>query len=158
MIKTNASGDTLWTRTYGGTNDDEGYSVQRTPDGGYIVAGKTNSFGGGSSDVWLLRLDSETGIDDNDNPQTPSGIVLNQNYPNPFNASTSISYSLPEAGDVAIDIYDLLGRKVQGLLRANQAAGEHQVLWEAGDMPSGIYFARLRAGSLSDVIRMTLLK
>ena len=58
LIKTNASGDTLWTRTYGGTGSDEGYSVQQTADGGYIVAGMTTSFGAGGGDVYLVKTNA----------------------------------------------------------------------------------------------------
>ena len=50
--------DTLWTKTYGGAEDDVGSSIQQTSDGGYIIAGYTESFGAGESDVWILRLDS----------------------------------------------------------------------------------------------------
>jgi len=58
VIKTNSSGDTLWTRTYGGTGNDYGYSVRQTPDGGYIVVGSTLSFGAGFSDVWLIKTNA----------------------------------------------------------------------------------------------------
>jgi hypothetical protein len=59
LIRTDALGDTLWTKTYGGTSNDYGVSVQLTSDGGYIVAGKTESFGSGSTDFYLVRLAHE---------------------------------------------------------------------------------------------------
>ena len=58
LIKTNASGDTAWTKTYGGTNVDVGWSVQQTSDGGYIVAGQTASFGAGYTDVYLIKTNA----------------------------------------------------------------------------------------------------
>lgn len=57
LIKTNASGDTLWTKAYGGPLDDKGYFVQETYDGGYILTGRTKSFGGGNDDIFLIRTD-----------------------------------------------------------------------------------------------------
>ena len=58
LLKTNAQGDTLWTRTYGGTNDDAGYSVLQTTDGGYIIAGTTRSYGVGDSGVYLVKTNA----------------------------------------------------------------------------------------------------
>jgi hypothetical protein len=158
LIKTDASGNTLWTRTYGGAEPDGGNSVQQTADGGYVVAGFTYSFGAGDDDVYLIRLDSETGFEDKNNQPLPRQLALNQNYPNPFNASTRIDFEIPVMSDVDIGVYDIIGRRAATLFEGQQRPGHHSIVWDAGDIPSGIYFARLRAGTHSDVIRMTLLK
>ncbi len=59
VLKLNTDGSVAWQKTYGGSGDDEAYSIQQTSDGGYIVAGDTDSFGAGTADVWVLKLDSD---------------------------------------------------------------------------------------------------
>jgi len=59
LLKTDPNGGTLWTHTYGGSRDEQAYSVRQTADGGYIIAARTNSFGAGAFDVWLLKLVSD---------------------------------------------------------------------------------------------------
>jgi len=331
LIKTDATGDTVWTRTYGGLGSSEidyGRSVRQTDDGGYIVAGETSSFGAGGFDVYLLKIAGERlmvdfdikpqscpnplnvrpyyndehgprgalptailGTEDFDvndidpttvtlegvsslrwdyedvaapvvgpqeliDPTTvtlegvsplrwdyedvaapvvdrqevcdcteegpdgyvdltlkfsraeiiaalgsppngelpltvagtlydgtafegvdcvviinspyitlekpraaiPESYVLKGNVPNPFNATTTITYGLPEAGQVSLKVYNLMGQEVATLVDGKQEAGYSSVTWNAGDKPSGIYFYRIQAGDFTESVRMILVK
>ncbi len=97
------------------------------------------------------------GIEDDPN-LLPTGFNLFPNYPNPFNASTTIKYSIADNSDVTLKIYDILGRHIATLAEGTQAAGEHSVIWNANDVPSGIYFCRLSVGTESNVRKLVLLK
>jgi hypothetical protein len=81
-----------------------------------------------------------------------------QNYPNPFNAQTTIRYSLPKSSNVSIEIFDIVGRKIEMLQGGYQEAGEHSIVWNAEDRASGVYFYRLKAGESSKTERCILLK
>lgn len=95
--------------------------------------------------------------------ETESTIVieeysLNQNYPNPFNPSTTLSFTLPEAGIVNLTVYDLLGQKVATLIDDNMSAGYHSAVFNANNLPSGIYIYRLVSENFSETKKMQLLK
>ncbi len=88
----------------------------------------------------------------------PTQFALLQNYPNPFNPSTQISFSLPEASNVTLVVFDALGRNVGTLVKGTMAAGQHNVNFDAANLSNGIYFYQLKAGEFSAVRKMMLLK
>jgi choice-of-anchor B domain-containing protein len=88
----------------------------------------------------------------------PSSFVLNQNYPNPFNPSTNIKFSLPISGYTNLSIYNLVGEKVKELVNEVLVEGEYNLQFDATNLPSGIYIAKLSTNSSNQTIKMTLLK
>jgi len=83
---------------------------------------------------------------------------LEQNYPNPFNPSTTIKYSVPENGFVNLSVYNLLGERVAELVNETLEVGEYRTDFDAADLSSGIYIAKISAGSFSQTIKMSLMK
>ena len=88
----------------------------------------------------------------------PTNYILYQNHPNPFNPTTAIRYSLPKAGSAALQVYDGRGRTVAVLAEGYQEAGEHEVLFDAKGLTSGMYYYRLQAGSVVLTKRLTLIR
>jgi len=83
---------------------------------------------------------------------------LQQNYPNPFNPSTTIRFSLNRAEQVTLKVYDLQGKEVATLVESNLPTGEHNVVFDADNLPSGIYVYRLTTGIFSQARKAMLLK
>jgi hypothetical protein len=90
--------------------------------------------------------------------ETPTTFSLAQNFPNPFNPTTTIQFSLPQAGDVSLKIYNLLGEEVKTLVKEYRQAGKHSVQFNANNLASGIYFYRIQAGSFVETKKMILLR
>ena len=95
---------------------------------------------------------------DEEPDETPAIFSLDQNYPNPFNPSTVIHYSLPEASDVTLAVYDMLGREVASLVDDRKSAGNYEVSFSATNLSSGIYFYRLSTGNFTKIRSMTFVK
>ncbi|RMF58899.1 MAG: T9SS C-terminal target domain-containing protein, partial [Bacteroidetes bacterium] len=85
-------------------------------------------------------------------------FALHQNFPNPFNPQTTIRYELARSGRVALEVFDLLGRRVATLVNGEQPAGTFTVTFDARDLASGVYVYRLTAGSQVMTRTMLLMK
>lgn len=104
-----------------------------------------------------LQIEKVDGVSNEGNTQ-PLTYELNQNYPNPFNPSTTISYTIPEAADVKLEVYNILGQRVLTLIDEHQSAGVKQVNFDASNLASGVYLYRIQTDNFMQSRRMTLIK
>ncbi len=89
---------------------------------------------------------------------TPGDFKLSQNYPNPFNPSTEITFTLPQAGQTMLRVYNLLGQEVATLVNEYRNAGTHRATFDATSLPTGMYIYRLESGSFTASRKMMLSK
>jgi len=129
-----------------------------------------NAFGwlsnwtGLSSTAWLYFAlsespfpnDSTTGTEMKSQP--PQEIVLQQNYPNPFNSSTLIKFDIAKKEWTLLKVFDALGNEVRTLVNEEKSVGTYELTWNAANLPSGVYFYRLQAGSFVETKKMLYLK
>ncbi|PIW68969.1 MAG: hypothetical protein COW08_09715, partial [Ignavibacteriales bacterium CG12_big_fil_rev_8_21_14_0_65_30_8] len=144
-----------WGATPGNFNDWGNTRIQENSElfAKYIVE-LSNEIYLHNKNFWEL-YNSTTGIK---NEELPSKFELFQNYPNPFNPSTQIYYSVAKSGNVNLEIFDLLGRKIETLVNQFHSPGNYNVVFNAKNLSSGVYFYQLRAGSFSQVNKMILIK
>lgn len=111
--------------------------------------------------TFYIAHDSISGIITNQVSVTddiPAGFSVAQNTPNPFNPTTSINFSIADAGQVDIDVFNVAGQKVDTLISQNLNAGNHTVTWDASGFSAGVYFYTVRSSGNSKTMKMTLIK
>jgi hypothetical protein len=108
--------------------------------------------------VWTSVISDVADVVQRDDLGLPGGFHLAQNYPNPFNPATTIAFSLPRKAFVSLRIFDALGREVSCLVSGELNAGTYSQQWDADGLPSGVYFYRLQAGTLTEVKKLLLLR
>jgi len=112
------------------------------------------------SDGWCYWKDSTqllvTGIKSEE--IFPTEFALSQNYPNPFNSSSVIKYSIPKSSQVSLKIFNTLGQEIETLVNEEKPVGTYEVNWNAANLPSGVYFYRLKVGDFVETKKMILLK
>jgi len=104
-----------------------------------------------------------TGVEDDAIEILPTSYALEQNYPNPFNPTTNIQFVIPEASNVELKVYDIMGREVASLLNEEMSAGSHQVVWNGNNnfgqrAASGIYFYTIKTSNFVQTKKMVLMK
>jgi hypothetical protein len=163
VIKTTMTGETIWTRTYGGSSSDYGRMVFQDRDGGYVLIGDGYSYSNGGTDMYLLKVQGEMTAVEDDISVLPERFELEQNYPNPFNMSTNIEYTLPHHATVKLTIYNVLGQVVREWPTEFRTMGSHIVQWDGRsddgyNVASGVYFYRLTADDFIETKKMVLVK
>jgi photosystem II stability/assembly factor-like uncharacterized protein len=153
IILYTSNGGTSWDEVLLGNNTNSSSGLQHIKFYG-------NNFGwaAGSNGAILHTTDGRV-VNVNEKPvMKPNGYMLYDNYPNPFNPSTTIKYNLLNSGIVSVRIYNVLGEEIKTLVNGYNEAGLHNVVFDAGGLPSGIYFYRINAGQYNEIKKMVLIK
>jgi hypothetical protein len=148
--------------------DGEGDGVNRAWE--LFSDGKYNDFGtilepdyswGIDVDLWIAayyKPGMPSGIEKPGNDIAPRDFWVSQNYPNPFNPTTQIRLAIPEAGNVEISVFNVIGQKVAAIFNGNLPAGTHQFDFKADNLSSGVYFYQVKTARFQAVKKMTLLR
>jgi hypothetical protein len=150
FLSTN-NGDTWSDAGSGLPNNPEVLSL--TCDSSYLYAGLY--YGG----IWKRPLsEMVTDVSEITGKGTPCHFSLEQNYPNPFNPRTTIRFSILRSSLTTLRVYNVLAEEVASLMSADLSPGSYQIDWDAPDLPGGIYFCRLQAGTVTETRKLLLLK
>jgi hypothetical protein len=127
----------------------------------YVSSGGTDAPWGGPASIHFTGHDSIKGIISDVvavEENAPSAFAVAQNSPNPFNPTTTIDFTIAEAGNVSIDVFNVAGQKIDTIASGLMNAGSHTVTWNASEFSAGVYFYTVKNGDFSKTMKMTLLK
>jgi len=146
--------------TAGGKNASTFLDEDTPYDGLYMDNRSSEGVWDGPANHWFIGHDSVKGVITNqvDVDEAPAAFAVAQNAPNPFNPTTTISFTNAEAGNVAIDVFNVAGQKVDTIASEFMSAGSHSVVWDASGFSAGVYFYTVKSGDFSKTMKMTLLK
>ncbi len=135
---------------FGTTTENKAYSFvdENVSNGTYLYRLKQIDFDGSYEYSNMLEIEV----------RVPSEFFLSQNYPNPFNPTTTISFSIKDAGFVQLKIYDILSNEVATLVNEQKPAGSYSIKFDASNLLSGVYFYQLKTGGFINIKKMILLK
>ncbi|HWA06000.1 MAG TPA: T9SS type A sorting domain-containing protein [Ignavibacteria bacterium] len=123
-----------------------------------VVTDTGNSGDTGSLHAWCVRITYTCPTGGIQTVEIPNTYRLYQNYPNPFNPVTRIKYGLPKNGYVKLTVYDELGREIGVLQDGYQQANTYEAVFDATNLPSGVYYYKLEASSFSETKKMVIIK
>jgi hypothetical protein len=152
LLKTKSNGDTMWSSRYGGGDDDWGYGVEETSDGGYIVTGYTKSFGPGYCGVYLVKTEPDVAVEEADNYQSIISNELLIISSNPFTDEVEISLGMYDVGckmyETSVEIYNISGR----LVKSVPLTTNHLSL--GTDLSPGIYFLKVNGKYVKKIVKI----
>ena len=164
IVKLDSTLAIQWQKSVGGSLGDAASSIQQTNDGGYIVAGHSDSNDGdvtgnhGESDFWIVKLSSLVNVNEIQN-----SILDFQITPNPFSGETVISFTFSSSKNVEFNIYDIEGRVIKNLNSKNLSNGTNEILWDATNntgskVDNGIYFITIVSDNISETKKVVVLR
>jgi uncharacterized delta-60 repeat protein len=155
----NASGNQDWLMSYGYNGLYDYTNALYVDMSGSVYAAGSVMFAANNTNMGVVKYSQPVilGVN-NQNIQIANDFRLEQNFPNPFNPSTSISYSVPNPGNVKISVYDITGRLVSTIVNEYKNAGSYELKFDGSKLASGTYFYRMDAVGYSDVKKMMLVK